>query len=126
MKTVVTVATIVFWIAIAGIALMAARTPDAPPSPAADAPSAAAAPDARYSLAEVSRHADADSCWMAIDGVVYDFTAYLPRHPAEPAAMLDHCGKEASEAFRTKDAGRPHSAYARSLLARYRVGVLAP
>jgi cytochrome b involved in lipid metabolism len=124
MKAAVTIATLVFWIASAGIALWAGRAP-APPratEPVVDAPSA---PDARYDLAEVARHAGADSCWMAIDGVVYDFTAYLPQHPAEPAVMLEHCGKEASEAFRTKGTGRPHSARARSMLASYRVGVLA-
>ncbi len=84
------------------------------------------ADERRYRLADLAQHADAKSCWMAIDGVVYDFTAYLPEHPADPAAMLGYCGGEASTAFRTKDAGRPHSSYARRLLAQYRIGMLAP
>jgi cytochrome b involved in lipid metabolism len=113
MKHAVTIATVAFWVAVAGINLMAAREP------------AAAGGAASYSLIEVARHADATSCWMAIDGVVYDFTAYLPQHPADPAAMLKHCGKEASEAFRTKDVGRPHSPYAAQLLPKYRIGELA-
>jgi hypothetical protein len=37
----------------------------------------------------------------------------------------DICGREASEAYATKNKGRPHSAQADVLLARYRVGTLA-
>ena len=114
MKTLVTIATLVFWGAVAGVNLMAAGT----------APGASGASAPQFTLAEVARHADAKSCWMAIDGSVYDFSAYLPRHPADPQAMLRHCGKEASAAFRTKDAGRPHSPYAAQLLKDYLIGTL--
>ena len=142
MKLLVTLATLVFLAAIGGVNLMAAgqatKQPaassaaapavQAPAQPAgqaaAPAPAAPAPAPARYTLAEIARHADAKSCWMAIDGVVYDFTAYLPQHPADPQAMLKHCGREASEAFRTKDAGRPHSPYAARLLGTYRIGTL--
>ncbi|MEN9316520.1 MAG: hypothetical protein RIS35_2913 [Pseudomonadota bacterium] len=86
---------------------------------------ARSAADARYSLAEVARHASPGDCWMAIDGVVYDFTAYLPKHPADPAVITKHCGRDASEAFRTKGTGRPHSSYAQGLLRSYRKGALA-
>ena len=114
MKKLVTLATLAFLAAIAGTHLMAARTP-----------SEAAPGESVHTLAEIARHADARSCWMAIDGVVYDFTAYLPAHPAAPSVMARYCGREASDAFRTKDAGRPHSDHARDLLGRYRIGVLA-
>lgn len=146
MKTLVTLATLVFLAAIGGVNLMAAGQATKPsavssaappavqsaaqsagqtaPAPAAPAPAAPAPAPVRYTLAEIARHADAKSCWMAIDGVVYNFTAYLPQHPADPQAMLRHCGKEASEAFRTKDAGRPHSPYAARLLDTYRIGTL--
>lgn len=77
-----------------------------------------------YSLAVVAAHNQADDCWMAIDGSVYDFTSYLPKHPAPPTLMLDWCGKEASQAFRTKTRGRAHSAYAVKLLPQYRIGEL--
>jgi cytochrome b involved in lipid metabolism len=55
---------------------------------------------------------------------VYDFTAYLPGHPADPAVIQPWCGKDASEAYRTKTRGRPHSPYADTLLPRYRIGAL--
>ncbi|MFP5461308.1 MAG: cytochrome b5 domain-containing protein [Gammaproteobacteria bacterium] len=142
MKTLITLATLVFLAAIGGVNLMAAGQATKPPAAssaaapavqapaqpagqaAAPAPAAPAPAPTRYTLAEIARHADAKSCWMAIDGVVYDFTAYLPQHPADPQAMLKHCGREASEAFRTKDAGRPHSPYAARLLGTYRIGTL--
>jgi cytochrome b involved in lipid metabolism len=144
MKLLVTLATLVFCAAVVGVKLMAAGTPQAastgplqaartaeqpsiaaaPAGSAAPAAAAAQPSKAQYTLADVARHADAKSCWMAIEGGVYDFTAYLPRHPADPKAMLRHCGREASEAFRTKDAGRPHSPNAAQLMADYRIGTL--
>lgn len=62
---------------------------------------------------------------MAIEGKVYDLTAYLPEHPSKPGLILPWCGKEASEAYRTKTRGRTHSARADQLLAKYEVGRVA-
>lgn len=84
----------------------------------------AAAADRTVTLAEVARHARPGDCWMVIDNIVYDFTAYLPQHPAAPELMTAWCGKEASEAYRTKTKGRPHSPYADQLLPTYRIGRL--
>lgn len=36
------------------------------------------------------------------------------------------CGREASEAYRTKTRGRPHSRRATAMMADYRIGTLAP
>jgi cytochrome b involved in lipid metabolism len=87
---------------------------------------AAAAPadDATYSLAEVAHHTAANDCWMAIDGQVFDLSAYVPQHPANPSVLLPWCGKEASTAYHTKNRGRPHSPYADQLLSKYRIGAL--
>jgi cytochrome b involved in lipid metabolism len=118
MKTLFTLATALFW---ALLVLLVS------PGPQQAAPAVAAPPAARaVPLAEVARHNRRDSCWMAIDGQVHDFTAYLPSHPADPAVMLRHCGTEASRAFATKDAGRPHSPRAVKMLENYRIGELAP
>ncbi len=81
--------------------------------------------DRTFTPAEVAGHAKPGDCWMAIDDVVYDFTAYLPRHPADPDPMAAWCGKEATEAYRTKTQGRPHSPRADQLLPSYRIGRLA-
>jgi cytochrome b involved in lipid metabolism len=110
---------VAFWasvLSIWGYAALAAGAGD-PPSPPAE--------DARtVSAGELARHDRADDCWMAIDGVVYDFTNYIPRHPTPPAVMTPWCGKDASEGWRTKGYGRPHSPAADALLPEYRVGRL--
>jgi cytochrome b involved in lipid metabolism len=55
---------------------------------------------------------------------VYDLTAYLPEHPSTPSVIVPWCGREASEVYRTKTRGRPHSPEADQLLSRYRIGVI--
>ena len=148
MKRLYWIATALFWVAFVslGIAAQQAGVPappqagvPAPPQagvpapaqtggpvpakPGEPAPARSAAP-ARYSLADVKRHARPSDCWMAIDGQVYDFTAYLPHHPAPPEAIAGSCGPDASVDYRTKNRGRPHSPYADGQMARYRIGVL--
>lgn len=76
-------------------------------------------------LEELARHATASDCWMEIQGQVYDFTAYLPEHPAPPDFMLMWCGKRATEGMRTKGYGRDHSPAAWQLAEQYRIGVFA-
>lgn len=110
--------TVAFWLAVFGFWA-------ADPRLAAEAqPPAPAGAERSWSLADMARHATPEDCWMAIDGVVYDFTAYLPQHPSAPAVIVAWCGREATEAYRTKTRGRPHSAYADQLLPEYRVGRL--
>jgi hypothetical protein len=128
MKALFLLSTALFWLAVAAFG-WSGRTPaDAPAGePASGIPAAASAPgERRYTLAEVARHATAADCWMAIDGGVYDFSAYLPLHPSAPELIEPWCGREASEAYRTKTRGRPHSQRATALMADYRVGTLAP
>ncbi len=126
MKKTVLVATIAYWCFMIGVVVAGRQqAPDAddeapqPPVQIAQAPAAK-----QYTLKEVARHANAKDCWMAIGGKVYDFSAYLPQHPSAPEVMTRHCGKEATHAFDTKDRDRPHSDYARSLLAKYLIGML--
>merc|ERR1712223_929068 len=35
-----------------------------------------------YSMEEVQRHTSFDDCWIIVDGLVLDVTAFLPYHPA--------------------------------------------
>ncbi|MDZ7663320.1 cytochrome b5-like heme/steroid binding domain-containing protein [Thiohalophilus sp.] len=119
MRKLFIVSTLLFWIAVAGFWAADVWLPE----PMGEGTSATAA-GKHYTLAELAGHDQADDCWMAIDGVVYDFSAYLPQHPAAPAVMLAWCGKEASQAFHTKTKGRPHSNYASQLLPQYRLGLL--
>lgn len=108
--------TVGFWLAVVGFWVTGqwfpAETEGGP----------AVATERTLTLIEVAGHDKADDCWMAIDGVVYDFTRYVPEHPSNPDVLLPWCGKEATDAYRTKTRGRPHSAYANQLLPQYRIG----
>lgn len=119
MKKLFISSTLLFGIAVTGFWLAAALAPEPVGQRAVAAPA-----DKQYSLQDVAKHATPGDCWMSINGQVYDFTAYLPGHPADPAVIQPWCGKDASEAYRTKTRGRPHSPYADTLLPRYRIGAL--
>ena len=112
------VSTTVFWLVVFGLGMTSALWN---PVEQGDAQ----AQGKTITLAELAKHAAPGNCWMAIRGSVYDLSAYLPAHPSPPDIVLPWCGKEASEAYETKNKGRPHSAQADELLARYRIGTLA-
>ncbi len=118
MRRLYVLATALFWLLVAAF-WAAGRW-----WPAADETGTALA-ERSFAPAELARHALPDDCWMAIRGQVYDVSAYLPEHPSRPGVVLPWCGKEATEAYETKNKGRPHSAQADELLARYRIGRLA-
>ena len=115
MKKTVLAATLAFWGYMIGVVIAGS----AAPVPVVKAPA-----DAAYTLKDIAKHASTADCWMAIGGHVYDFSAYVPQHPAAPEVIARYCGKEATRAFETKDRGRPHSDYAKGLLLKYRVGSL--
>jgi cytochrome b involved in lipid metabolism len=119
MRSLFIVATVCFWIAVGAIGIVAHTTPaDDPPR---QPPSAT---ERLITLAELARHATPNDCWMAIDGQVYDVTAYLPDHPSPPELVLPWCGKESSEAYQTKGKERPHTSHADQLLQKYGIGRL--
>lgn len=117
MKKFMFAAVVAFWSSVMTLVVAALLAP----SPQAEAN----AGDAQhFTLAEVAAHDSEDDCWMVIDGKVYDFTNYLPKHPAALDIMLEWCGKEASEAYKTKGYGRPHSPRADAMMPEYQVGTL--
>lgn len=103
-----------FWAFVAALVILSKIAPERPVEPAAR----------RITLADVAEHDGAQSCWLSIEGKVYDVTAYLERHPAPPAVLLAWCGREATEAMRTKGYGRDHSEAAWAGLEPLRVGEL--
>lgn len=73
---------------------------------ASEAPSASASPTATgITMAVVAEHGDADSCWAAIDGKVYDLTGWIKQHPGGQSPILSLCGTDATAAFTAKHAG---------------------
>ena len=82
---------------------------------------------ASYPMSEVARHNTAQSCWMVIEGKVYDVTAYLPEHKTDYSYDLQKwCGRDSTSAWKTKD-GRheEHKRKAVLLLQKYLIGDLA-
>lgn len=75
--------------------------------------------DGSYTMTQVAQHADASSCWAAIDGGVYDLTPWIAEHPGGEERILGLCGTDASTKFEGKhgeDTG-PQQA-----LTRFRIG----
>ena len=52
-----------------------------------------------YSLQDVAQHDTHQSCWIAICGEEFDFTAFMGRHPGGARALLRHAGTDASDVF---------------------------
>ncbi len=88
-------------------------------------PSATAADnETTYTLEQIAAHDQIEDCWMAIQGRVYNFTDYIPIHPAPPNVMNSWCGKEATEGMMTKGYGSDHSPAAWEMMAAYLIGTL--
>lgn len=82
--------------------------------------SASAAP---LSMAEVARHDTPEDCWMVVEGVVYDVTAWIPSHPGG-AAITRGCGKDATWFWTHRQGEEGHSEGAAQVLQAYRLGAL--
>ncbi|KAH9928981.1 FMN-dependent dehydrogenase-domain-containing protein [Amylocystis lapponica] len=54
---------------------------------------------AYVSYQEVQKHNTPESCWVIINGQVYDATSVLAWHPAGAAVILKNSGKDATKAF---------------------------
>lgn len=110
-------ATLCFWIIVGLIGIVASTTPA--PEPPKQAPPAN---DRLIAISELARHGSPTDCWMAINGKVYDVTAYLPDHPSVPELIVPWCGKESTHAYATKGKARSHTDYADRLLEDYWIG----
>jgi cytochrome b involved in lipid metabolism len=78
-----------------------------------------------YTMSAIAQHASSASCWLLVDGRVYDVTAYLRSHPGGSRTITPWCGKEATQAFATEGGRGEHSSNAYDLLADYEIGRLA-
>ncbi|KAK5457325.1 hypothetical protein LTS15_005106 [Exophiala xenobiotica] len=48
---------------------------------------------------EVAKHASRDSCWVIVNGRVYDVTDYLNKHPGGSQILLQYGGKDATSIY---------------------------
>ncbi|KAL0929899.1 cytochrome b5-like heme steroid binding domain-containing protein [Colletotrichum truncatum] len=76
------------------------------------------------SLSELAAHNSITSCWIAIDGIVYDMTSFLTTHPGGPKTLLESAGTIADARF-AETHGGPHVQEIRGYLQRYTVGRLS-
>jgi Cytochrome b involved in lipid metabolism len=90
-------------------------------STGANATPSASSTAGAYSLADVAKHADANSCWSAVNGKVYDLTKWINQHPGGPQRILAMCGKDASDAFNGQHGGQARPA---KELAGFEIGTL--
>lgn len=75
-------------------------------------------PEEGYSMATVEANNTAESCWVAVNGFVYDVTDWIPQHPGGPERIIPLCGTDATTAFGTQhgDAELPNQRLSQFLL----------
>jgi cytochrome b involved in lipid metabolism len=56
-------------------------------------------------LEEVKKHSTEADCWAAINGKVYDLTAWIDKHPGGDRNILRICGMDGTKAFEGKHGG---------------------
>jgi cytochrome b involved in lipid metabolism len=75
-----------------------------------------------YTLTEVATYNQPSDCLTAINGQVYNLTAWINKHPGGDKAILSICGKDGSAAFNGQHGGKTKQA---NILAGFEVGILA-
>lgn len=78
-----------------------------PPPNGTPAATSTSMPEEGYSMATVEENNTADSCWVAVDGFVYNLTDWIPQHPGGPERILPLCGTDATTAFGTQHGDAP-------------------
>ena len=48
---------------------------------------------------EISRHTEVGDCWIVIEGLVYDISEYMKRHPGGRWILLEVAGTDATQRF---------------------------
>ncbi len=72
-------------------------------------------------LTAVAQHSTADDCWSAVNGNVYDLTAWISQHPGGSGPIESMCGVDATKAFSNQHGGQSKP---ENELAKFKVGTL--
>lgn len=70
---------------------------------------------------DVAKHKNAKSCWITMNGRIYDVTPFLKQHPGGAQMLLMYGGKDATTAF---NAVHTHTSYAKDILKQFHIGYL--
>lgn len=73
-------------------------------------------------MTEVTKHNKPEDCWTAINGKVYDLTAFASKHPGGDKAIFSICGIDGSKAFNGQHGGQENPKMA---LEGFDIGILA-
>lgn len=73
-------------------------------------------------LADVAKHSTESDCRTAINGKVYDVTAFFGKHPGGDKNILRTCGIDATQVFEKKHGGNTK---ANNVLDGFEIGTLA-
>jgi outer membrane biosynthesis protein TonB len=79
-------------------------TPTATPTPS---PTPTETVVAGYTMADVRMNNTASSCWVAIDGRVFNLTQWIARHPGGAGAITQLCGTDGTATFTARHGGQP-------------------
>lgn len=90
-----------------------AASPDAGPAPTK--------PMIVFTPAVLAEHCTAESCWLAIEGGVYDVTGYLGSHPGGAGVILAAAGTDATAQF----SAFHRRAVLSEVAAQFRIGTMA-
>mmetsp|Transcript_7516 Transcript_7516/g.13024 ORF Transcript_7516/g.13024 Transcript_7516/m.13024 type:complete len:92 (+) Transcript_7516:124-399(+) len=71
-------------------------------------------------MEEVTKHASAYSCWVVLDGHVYDVSQFHARHPGGANTITRHAGKDITDLFNSV---HPHN---KASMQRWLLGPLIP
>jgi len=61
---------------------------------------------ASYSMDQIAVHNNAQSCWTAINGNVYNVTSFINQHQGGVGTILMLCGRDGSFAFNNQHGGQ--------------------
>lgn len=75
-----------------------------------------------YSLAQVKEHGTASDCWVAINGNVYNVTAWEQQHPGGAQNIINLCGTDGTAAFTAQHGNQSEP---NSELAEFKIGTLS-
>ena len=75
-----------------------------------------------FSMTQVAAHSTQSDCWAAIDGEVYDLTAWIGQHPGGPERITKICGKDGSSAYDGQHSGQTEPAQD---LAEFQIGTVS-
>lgn len=81
----------------------ATPTPTTTPTPTPTQTETAAA---GFTMAEVRQNNTAASCWVAVDGRVFDLTQWITRHPGGAGAITQLCGTDGTTSFNSRHGGQ--------------------